>query len=66
MLVVDADPASTLAYALGIQHQGLTLAEIRDSDILSPRAISELKEGETAAGHLRSMISKSSVITPFL
>ncbi len=61
-LVFDGDPAATLAFALGIERQPVTLADIRDTTPLDARQIRQLPPGVSPAQFVLDRLQKEGVI----
>ncbi|MCG3212600.1 MAG: hypothetical protein FOGNACKC_06270 [Anaerolineae bacterium] len=62
LLVVDADPAQTLHFALGIPAPGATLAQVRDNTPLTAGALKALPPGVTPAEYVRHRLAAAGVV----
>lgn len=62
VLVVDADPAQTLHFALGIPAPGATLAQVRDNTPLNAKAIKALPPGVSPADFVRQRLFDAGVL----
>ncbi|MCB0013434.1 MAG: AAA family ATPase [Anaerolineales bacterium] len=62
LLVIDADPAATLAMTLGIDAPAVTLADIRDDTPLDAGQIKQLPPGTSPARFVRDRLASDGVI----
>lgn len=62
LLVVDADPAQTLHFALGIPAPGATLAQVRDNTPLTAGALKALPPGTSPAEYVRQRLAAAGVV----
>lgn len=62
LLAVDADPAQTLHFALGVEPPRTSLAQVRETTSLSAAAIRDLPPDVTPAQHVKEKLVQTGVI----
>jgi CO dehydrogenase maturation factor len=63
VLVVDADPATTLHFALGLPEPGATVADVRDMTPLDAQTVRSLPAGRTVSSYVLGQLQGAGVIS---
>lgn len=62
-LAVDADPATTLHIALGLDKPGRTVANVRDEVTFNRETLAKMPPGQNRAGYIRQQLLEQEVLS---
>lgn len=63
VLVVDADPATTLHLALGLPQPTSTVADVRDTTLLDAQTVRGLPPGRTVSTYVRDKLREAGLVS---